>query len=1007
MKLILQALKAILRKIEASIDNAQTAANNAQTAANNAKSVADNAQTTADNAKSAVDSKMSATNPVASGSFSMGRASGSTVGRYSHAECFNAIASGYCSHAEGNGTKANGDYSHAEGYYTTAGGGCSHAEGGSTNANGSRSHAEGNNTKANGDYSHAEGGSTNANGENSHSEGYYTDASGINQHVQGKYNIKDTNDKYAHIVGNGTGYKRSNAHTLDWDGNAWFAGEVKVGGTEQGDIAAKTLATTEDIPTVDDTLTQPGQAADAAAVGDRLSALSEEIATEAESKVSAHNTGADTHSDIRMLIQGLTDRLNALADSDDTTLDQLSEVVAYIKSNRSLIEAITTSKVSVADIVDNLTTNVSNKPLSAAQGAVIKTLIDALRNDKLDAAELTNAINTALAQAKASGEFDGADGAPGKDGADGKPGADGKTPEYGVDYGTPEQIAGIAQAAADVLRPEVNQIKDEIVEIRERNKKQLYTTSNVKIEKANLATGTGNWAPNPSAGVKTLVAEIDNSEIDQDTIVYIHRIIRTNRFRVSSFSEYPVSGSVAVSTNCISTNDNATEISLTLKPNSKYVAVWFSVAGETATDEDVINSISIQRIPYEKDEPYWLPLHVPELERKISEDLLSPEDWEELSVATTQGKLISNADKSLNGATSDFESALVPVVAGAQYIISGWGNNSGGNYAPSFWGITDKISDIPVEYNSTGKNYKDFDVIAPEGAAWLTINGRIGETETRIKVMHNKNGRASVKFWKDFHALEKEINLEKFENGVLKNRVLKTEKGNDFAFSEFDKPYFVFIQDDANDSMVSYLNVFASENVPIGQAVITNSLNDTKITALRNLVASGGEVLAHYDASPTDDSTDELWLKCTRDVKLKLHELGFDARGIIRANNTGASTQKGEKYCRMYFDYANDHMGISDQYNLQRIRTWAQFASADAFLTQIEADCSVNGLHCYGFHGATPDPSWITPEVMQSAIQIIKNHSNCEITTYAHLFDAFGSTKLEQRIVALERQLHE
>lgn len=136
----------------------------------------------------------------------------------------------------------------------------------------------------------------------------------------------------------------------------------------------------------------------------------------AASRVSAHNTGTDTHSDIRLLISGLTDRLNALEDSDDTTLDQLSEVVAYIKSNRSLIDAITTSKVSVADIIDNLTTNVANKPLSAAQGVVIKTLIDALRNEKLDAAELNNAVNTALAQAKASGEFDGKPGPAGKDG---------------------------------------------------------------------------------------------------------------------------------------------------------------------------------------------------------------------------------------------------------------------------------------------------------------------------------------------------------------------------------------------------------------------------------------------------------------------------------------------------------------------------------------------------------------------------------------------------------------
>lgn len=104
----------------------------------------------------------------------------------------------------------------------------------------------------------------------------------------------------------------------------------------------------------------------------------------AASQVSAHNAGKDTHSDIRLLIQGLTERLNALADSDDTTLDQLSEIVAYIKSNRTLIEAITTSKVSVADIIDNLDTNVSDKPLSAAQGVALKALIDAITIPTVD-----------------------------------------------------------------------------------------------------------------------------------------------------------------------------------------------------------------------------------------------------------------------------------------------------------------------------------------------------------------------------------------------------------------------------------------------------------------------------------------------------------------------------------------------------------------------------------------------------------------------------------------------
>ena len=95
-------------------------------------------------------------------------------------------------------------------------------------------------------------------------------------------------------------------------------------------------------------------------------------------QIDAHNTNTDAHSDIRTSITELTTRLNTLADSDDTTLDQMSEIVSYIKNNKSLIDGITTSKINVDDIINNLTTNASNKPLSAAQGVVLKALIDAI-----------------------------------------------------------------------------------------------------------------------------------------------------------------------------------------------------------------------------------------------------------------------------------------------------------------------------------------------------------------------------------------------------------------------------------------------------------------------------------------------------------------------------------------------------------------------------------------------------------------------------------------------------
>lgn len=99
-----------------------------------------------------------------------------------------------------------------------------------------------------------------------------------------------------------------------------------------------------------------------------------------DSAVSAHNTSSTSHEDIRSLISTLTNRLNVLADSDDETLDQLSEIVAYIKSNKTLIESVTTSKVSVSDIIDSLNSTATDKPLAAKQGEVIKGLIDELRS---------------------------------------------------------------------------------------------------------------------------------------------------------------------------------------------------------------------------------------------------------------------------------------------------------------------------------------------------------------------------------------------------------------------------------------------------------------------------------------------------------------------------------------------------------------------------------------------------------------------------------------------------
>ena len=203
------------------------------------------------------------TNNKATGTDSHAEGSYTTAsGRESHAEGSGTNASGIQSHAEGGGTRAVGDHSHSEGAGSRATGDSSHAEGSGTTASGSSSHSEGAGSIASGSLSHAEGGGTTASGAQSHTEGISTIASGTashaegdstvanhkSQHVFGEFNIEDSSSEsavskgtYIEIVGNGTNSARSNARTLDWNGNEVLAGKLTVGAapTNTMDVSTK------------------------------------------------------------------------------------------------------------------------------------------------------------------------------------------------------------------------------------------------------------------------------------------------------------------------------------------------------------------------------------------------------------------------------------------------------------------------------------------------------------------------------------------------------------------------------------------------------------------------------------------------------------------------------------------------------------------------------------------------------------------------------------------------
>ena len=108
---------------------------------------------------------------------------------------------------------SEGQHSFVVGYRNTASGFCACAEGSSNKAEGYVAHAEGEGAEAGGNYSHAQNHSTIANFDS--------------QTAIGRYN--DNQSGNAFEIGNGTIHTRSNALTVDWNGNVKASGDITDG----------------------------------------------------------------------------------------------------------------------------------------------------------------------------------------------------------------------------------------------------------------------------------------------------------------------------------------------------------------------------------------------------------------------------------------------------------------------------------------------------------------------------------------------------------------------------------------------------------------------------------------------------------------------------------------------------------------------------------------------------------------------------------------------------------
>ena len=344
--------------------------------------------------------------------------------------------------------------------------------------------------------------------------------------------------------------------------------------------------------------------------------------------------------------------------------------------------------------------------------------------------------------------------------------------------------------------------------------------------------------------------------------------------------------------------------------------------------------------------------------------------------------------------------AFCEVTEGQKIQVTGFSWSSNDAYpAYAFFDANNNLLSI---FGEPDTRYTNIEVTVPKNAVKILISG---QRSCGLKTLYEYPLQEFV-----IDNIQHRLADTEYEVENIKRRMLTLENSNSFEWKTFDKSYFLFIIDDSNEFLAPMYELFHSYGVPLSTACIIDNLSKTYSTSngltvkqVNDLiVADGGEVLAHYsgnlaDKGYTDDSgrtylTEESdWLARTRDVKRILENNGYKVRGIIRADYTITNSFTGEEMCRRYFDYS-DNMGKSKQYNISR-RFFGQSSVAD-LTAYIDRCCKTPGIYPFCLHGTEPASSIAN---MQILLDYVKSKGSvAEITTYANVFDKFGSDKLNK-----------
>ena len=314
------------------------------------------------------------------------------------------------------------------------------------------------------------------------------------------------------------------------------------------------------------------------------------------------------------------------------------------------------------------------------------------------------------------------------------------------------------------------------------------------------------------------------------------------------------------------------------------------------------------------------------------------------------------------------------------------------------WHITTPIVYFDEEGNCVGHALSST-VSSSKSGVEITIPA--GATKMYISNYNNQN----ISIQKKLTLNSEEFNKIKSKQDQILgfvNTNYTDIKSNPIIYSELDKAYITFVNDDTKPNVDKFADLFISKSTPLCFAAVadnllnnTSNLKETRLDVALRVQKAGGEILAHNAQVVTSDTTNDSNFMYNYFVVQKqlLKNMGLDVNGIILAGGTGQITgsQHTAKWATALYKYSDllgekytNDIGIDSVYYHQRYGLGNYNNDIEKIKNEIDNAINNKKWLVFYFH----DTNEITLDTLSNILDYINSKSSeeVEVVTYSTMY---------------------